>query len=88
MPPRRQAPASGVPETQEPVEETAAQTEPAPPEFTAEAPAAEPAPAAKYIATVRHFVGGAKGYIEPGDPIQPSAEDLPLMLAQNTIREV
>lgn len=45
-------------------------------------------PAARYIATVRHFMGGERGYIEPGEPIDPSATDLPTMLAQGTIREV
>ena len=50
--------------------------------------AQEPAKAPQYVATVRHFVGGDRSYIEPGEPIEPSAEDLPLMLAQHTIREV
>lgn len=50
--------------------------------------AQEPAKAPQYVATVRHFVGSERGYIEPGEPIAPSAEDLPVMLAQRTIREV
>jgi hypothetical protein len=50
--------------------------------------AQEPTKAPQYVASVRHFVGGERGYIEPGEPIAPSAEDLPLMLAQQTIREV
>lgn len=50
--------------------------------------AQEPAKAPQYVATVRHFVGGERGYIEPGEPIAPRAEDLLVMLAQRTIREV
>lgn len=50
--------------------------------------ATRPPPSApKYVASVRHFIGGERGYIEPGDPIVPSDADLPQMLAQQTIRE-
>jgi hypothetical protein len=59
------------------------------PDASAAANAAqESAKAPQYVATVRHFVGGERGYIEPGEPITPSERDLPLMLAQHTVREV
>jgi hypothetical protein len=59
----------------------AAQPEPPP----AESPA--PAPAA-YLATARIFVGGEKGYVEPGEPYVPSDEtERLLFLSQRVIRE-
>lgn len=64
----------------------AAQPEPAPPESQALAPAAKPL--GTHIAKVRVFIGGERGYVEPGQAFSPAASDIALMLAQGTIAPV